>query len=248
MPTPDYTSQSEVYRGLLNGQNRNNASAAVSNNDQFDRDNLLHFLEENFQSNGQGVSIEKFRALIHTLIKSVNVQKDDYSRQVLCCRSARVSSAATNRSYFVSPYYGFMYTYWSTYFVGTFDESTLPSVSASNGPAFPSLPLDAWDLTATGTIQNASSTGDVQIFMCYADMDDATNANLQNTTFIGTTTVDCAITDTDYAWTIQFSGKIPKGKKILTFVRNAGWAAGNEILYFNQNITFSTHNTNYSQA
>ena len=247
MPT-DYTSAAAGYKALLNAQGRNNSSADVSNNEQFDRDNLLHFLEENFQSNGKGVSIERFRALLHALIKSVRVQKDDYSRQILVNRACRVASSTSNRNYIPSSYYGFMYSYWSTFFVGTFSDTTLPSIGAQNGNSFPHTPLDCWDLKSEGFVQNSTSTGEVHIWMGYADPDDATNTNMQNLVFIGQTTVDCAITDTDYPYAIQHTGKIPQGKKIIMFVRNSGWTSGTETLYVSNTMTFSTHNSNYSQS
>jgi hypothetical protein len=248
MPTPDYTSQAAGYKALLNGQNRNNASADVSANEQFDRDNLLHFLEENFKTNGNGVSIENFRALMHTLIKSVRVQKDDYSKQILVNRAFRILSSSAGRSYFPSPYYGFMYGYWSTFFTGTFSSTTLPSVGASNGNSFPLTPMDCWDLKSSGFVQNSTSTGDIHIWMAYADPDDATNTNMQNLVFIGETTVNCAITDTDYPYSIQHVGKIPQGKKIIMLVRNAGWTSSTETLYISNSLVFSSHNSNYSQT
>lgn len=247
MPT-DYTSTAAGYKALLSAQGRNNASAAVNNNEQFDRDNLLHFLEENFQSNGQGVSIERFRALLHVLIKSVRVQKDDYSRQILVNRACRIATSSTTRNYCPSAYYGFMYSYWSTFFTGTFSSTTLPSIGAQNGNAFPTTPFDCWDLKSEGFVQNSTTTGDVHIHMCYADPDDASNTNMQNVVFIGQTTVNCAVTDTDYPYAIQHTGKIPQGKKIIMLVRNAGWTSGTETLYFSNTITFSTHNSNYSQS
>ena len=248
MPTPDYTSAAAGYKALLTAQGRNNSSADVNNNEQFDRDNLLHFVEENFQSNGEGVSIERFRALLHTLIKSVRVQRDDYSRQILANRAFRVASSATNRNYIPSPYYGFMHSYWSTFFVGTFSSTTLPNVGASNGNSFPLTPMDCWDLKSSGFVQNSTSTGEIHIWMAYADPDDATNTNMQNLVFIGETTVDCAITDTDYPYAIQHTGKIPVGKKIIMFVRNSGHTSGTETLYVSNTLMFSSHNSNYSQS
>jgi hypothetical protein len=248
MPTQDYTTVAAAYKAFFSTQNRSGSSAEVSANEQFDRDNLLHYLEENFKTNGGGVSLEKFRALMHTLIKSVKVQKDDFSVDVLLSRACRIASASTSRNYFPSSYYGYLYNYWSTFESGDLSDTTLPTVSAAYGNSFPETPFELWDLQGKGYIQNSSSTGEVTITMYYCDPDDATNGNFQNVVYVGADTVDCVITDTDYAWNIQGSGRIPSNKKILTFVRNDGWTASTETLYFSQTLTYSKHNASYTQS
>lgn len=248
MPTQDYTSVAGAYKAMFTGQGRSNASATISANEQFDRDNLLHFVEDNFKTNGQGVEIEKFRALMHVLIKSIRVQKDDFSKIVLLSRSARIASSNAGRSYFPSPYYGYSYTSWTTFLTGSFDNTTMPSFGAQNGNSFPETPFEIWDLLSQGRVQNSTSTGEVVITMYYCDPDDATNANFQNVTYIGQATVDCAVTDTDYPWAIQHVGAIPSNKKILTFVQNTGYTSGTEQIYFSQVMSCSTHNSNYSQT
>tara|TARA_R110002020_G_scaffold304726_2_gene520538 strand:- start:912 stop:1166 length:255 start_codon:yes stop_codon:yes gene_type:complete len=84
--------------------------------------------------------------------------------------------------------------------------------------------------------------------MYYSDQDNGSDAYVQNLTLIGTTTVDCAVVDTGYDYSITSTVKVPAGKLIWCLVENTGWGSGTEYLYFTHCIYAARHSTNWTSS
>lgn len=237
----DYTDSASSYKQKFTAQGRSNASAAITANEQQDRDNLLYFIENNFQTNVKGgITAENLRAFLHILVKSVRTQADDKSYVVIGNRGGRVSTSDAGRYYYGSSSTGY----------NTFSSYTTNLANLSAAYSFNSIraPFQLFNVSCKGTIQNATSTGDVCIKMYYSDQDDGTNTYVQNLTLIGTTTVDCAITDTSYDYAINSTVNVPEGKLIWCLVENTGHGSGTEYLYFTHCVFATRHSANWTSS
>lgn len=236
MATQDYNVAKVGYKSKFAGQNRSGTVSDVDAAEQVDRDNLLFFLEDRFKTNGGSVSIEDFRAIIHLLIKSVPNFLDDKNWSVLNAVSGRLSTGAANRWYYGDTAYGWSDETWTTYTSSTVNSTTPPNISGLNSIAAWILPFEVSYFSAKGVIQNDSSTGDVDLMFFYSDSDDPAQTNLQNMTFIGEVTVDCAVEDTGYSFNMNSNLKVPAGKHIFMLIKNTDWTSGTE--YIKYNVTF----------
>lgn len=251
MATPNYTDQASSYKDKFNAQGRSNDSASVTANEQFDRDNLLHFIEENFKTNVKGgVKVENIRAFLHTLVKSSEIIADDKTFGCLAAGSFRVSATANNRWYFGSATYGWAYFSWSQFITTALSSSTTPVINGQFVHLGIEVPFEIFDVKISGTVINSSQTGDVDIIAFYTDQDNGTDTNLQNATFIGEDTVDCAVLSTGYDFSVSAStgSKIPQGKKIFIFVKATSHTSGSDFIRVSWNISYSKRSTNYSAS
>jgi len=231
MPTDDYTESASLYAAKFNGQGRSLTSAAVNSLEQIDRDNLLHFIEENFKTGVKGgVSVENLRAVLHAIIKSTSNITDDDTTRPIFTRTGRIYSGAANRYYYGSSTSGYQETTWSSY------TTSLSNLSAAGSSAAFKMPYSIYKPTLSGTISKQNGVaGDVEIHLYYADPDDGTNIYLANPTLIGSTTVTLSSlnTVTNYFITSNSAAfKIPAGKMVWVLVRNTNYASGTEFLSF----------------
>lgn len=239
--TDNYTDSASGYSAVFSAQGRTNASAAITANEQADRDNLLHFVEDKFKTNVKGgFSLYNLRAFLHTLIKSIRVQADDKAYVVIGNRGGRISSGDAGRYYYGSSSSG--YNTFSSY---TSNESNLSAQYSFNAI---SAPFELFDVSCKGTIQNGTSTGDITIKLLYSDQDNGVDNYVQNLTQIGSTTVDCAITDTGYDYAVSSVVKVPAGKLIWLLIENTGHTSGTEYLYFTNCLYATTHSTNWTSS
>jgi len=231
MPTDDYTESASLYAAKFNGQGRSLTSAAVNSIEQIDRDNLLHFIEKNFQTGVKGgVSVENLRAVLHAIIKSTSNISDDDTTRPIFARTGRIFSGAANRYYYGSSTSGYQETSWSSY------TTNLSNLSAAGSSAAFKMPFDIYGPTLSGTISKQNgAAGDVEIHLYHSDPDDGTNTYVANPTLIGNVTVTLASTNTVTNFIITPNSaafKIPAGKMIWILVRNTNWASGTEYLSF----------------
>lgn len=246
----DYTESASSYLNKFLGQARNNTAASVSNIEHIDRDNLLHFIENNFQSNQRaGITAENLRAILHAMVKSSISRKDDIPFHVLMNTSFRISTGAANRFYFGSQTYGWDSDTWSQYITSNLSSTTLPSVPGFYSNMGIDTPFEICNFTIYGSILNQASTGDVDVKVYYCDMDDSASANLQNMTFLCETTVPCAVSGTSYFFkkTVAANVKIPMLKKIFIFIRNTGHGGvGTETLRITLGSYFTKRSSGYT--
>lgn len=244
MPTDDYSNSASSYKLLFSSQSRSNDSAAVTANEQFDRDNLLHFVEEKFKTNKKGgVSLLNLRALFHTLIKSVSMVSDDNNLALIGQRSGQISSTSASRFYFGNSSFGFNNTSWSSY------SSSHTLLRSSESNAAMKVPFQITYPTIKGSIQNSSSTGNVTIKAYYTDQDNGSSSYVQNPVLIGSRVVNCAITDTNYDFTLPVADiKIPANKLIWILVQNTGYSSSVEYLRIALSIYGNTHPSNWTSS
>lgn len=231
MPIDDYTQSASLYASKFNGQGRTLTSAAVNSLEQIDRDNLLHFIEANFQTGVKGgVSVENLRAVLHAIIKSTSNINDDDNTRPIFARTGRIYSSAANRYYYGSSTSGYQETTWSSY------TTNLSNLSAAGSSAAFKMPFDIYQPTLSGTISKQNGTaGDVEINLYHSDPDDGTNIYLANPTLIGSTTVTLSAlnTVTNYIITPNSAAfKVAAGKMIWILVRNTNYSSGTEFLSF----------------
>ena len=249
MPTQDYSDAANSYNLKFSGQSRSAATpASVSSNHQWDRDNLLHFIEDNFKSGiRNSVSVEDLRAFFHILVKSVRNQVDDSSYGILAASTMRISTGAANRYYYGSQTYGWAYHIWSQYTTSDLDNTTLPSISGLHSITGVVAPFDLYNFGCRLTLMNDTSTGDVDIKFYYGDSDENASANIQNMTYIGQVpTKSLAVTDTGYDAVMTSTVKVPAGKRVYMFVRNTGWTSGTEYLRISWTMFYETHSANWT--
>ncbi len=231
MPIDDYTQVASTYANKFNGQARTLTSAAVNSLEQIDRDNLLHFIEANFQTGVKGgVSVENLRAVLHAIIKSTSNISDDDTTRPIFARTGRIYSGASNRYYYGSSTSGYQETVWSSY------TTSLSNLSAAGSSSAFKMPYDIYQPTLSGTISKQNGTaGDVEIHLYYSDQDDGSSVYLANPTLIGSKTVTLSAlnTVTDYIVTPNSAAfKVPAGKMIWVLVRNTNYSSGTEFLSF----------------
>ena len=230
MPTDNYTDVASTYIAKFLAQNRNNDSAALTANEQIDRDNLLHFIEDNFKTGVKGgITAENLRAVLHAIVKSTSIIADDDTTRSIFTRSGRVTSTGATKHYYGSSTYGLNYTSWSSY------TSNLANFSASGSNSAFLLPYDIYGATLKGTISKTTNYGDVSVSAYYSDKDDGTNTYVQNLTLIGKDTVTLTANNTPTQFTITSSSpqdKISADKLIWVVVTNDSWSSGNEYISF----------------
>tara|TARA_R110002072_G_scaffold276495_1_gene438165 strand:+ start:772 stop:1506 length:735 start_codon:yes stop_codon:yes gene_type:complete len=244
MPTDDYANSAASYKLLFSSQSRSNDSAAVTANEQFDRDNLLYFIEDKFKTNKTGgVSLTNLRAFFHILIKSVSMVSDDNNLAVIGQRSGSISTTDATRFYLGNSTYGFNGTEWSSYSSSHTTLRGQDSSVAIKAPFMISFP------TIKGVIQNATSTGNVTIKAYYTDQDDGTSAYIQNPVLIGSTVVNCAVTATNYDFTLSVADmQIPANKLIWILVQNTGYTSSTEHLRIGATIYGNMHSANWTSS
>ena len=116
MPTNNYNSSATLYKALFDALGRTPTVALVPENEEVNRDELLHFIEEKFKTGIKGgVTIDNLRAILHTIVKSALIKKDDIRQNLLMNKSIYVSSSATDRWYYGSYSYGWDFYSWSQY-------------------------------------------------------------------------------------------------------------------------------------
>jgi len=236
MPTNDYNSSASIYKALFDALNRTPAVALVPENEEYNRDELFHFIEEKFKTNIKGgITAENLRAVLHTIVKSSIIKKDDERQGLLMAKSFQVSSGAADRWYLGNFTYGWDYHIWSQYVTNTnLDSSNIPSISGSFAHLAIDVPFPLYNFTVKGSVSNTVGTGIVDMAFFYSDNDDSSNVFLQNVTFITSLQVDCNVTQTAIAFSqsVGDSFVIPEGKKIFAFIRNTGYD-NNEKLRIN---------------
>mgnify|MGYP003138341014 CR=1 FL=1 len=233
MPTSDYNIQAAVYKSKFDAMNRAPAVALVPENEEYNRDELFHFIELYFKSGVKGnITAENIRAALHTIVKSSLNKKDDERQGVLINKSFLVSAGAADRWYYGNFSYGWDYFSWSTYITNaTLDTySNLPSIFGSYSHLGVDVPFPLYNFTIKGTVANTNGTGIVDMVFYYTDTDD-TSLYLQNVTHIATIQVDCTVTQTavSFSHTVNPLVVIPQGKKIFAFIRNTGYDANERL-------------------
>lgn len=247
--TPNYTDQAASYKSLFNAQGRSNPGAAVKSNEQFDRDNLLHFIEDKFKTNVKGgFKLVNLRAFLHTLVKSISVDSDDKVGHILASSSMRISASAADRWYMGSLSYGWNYFSWSQYITGTLNSGTTPQIFGTYSNMAIDVPFEIFSPRLSGTVMNQGHTGDVDFIMYYTDQDDSSQTYLQNPVFICADTVNCAVLSTGYEINASSAVgfKVPQGKKIWLLVRNTGGGGTTETIKVSWSIAYDKRPTNYS--
>lgn len=240
--TPDYTSQAASYAAKLLGQSRTNDSAALTGNEQFDRDNLLYFIEDNFKTNVKGgFTLANLRAFLHILVKSCFVVADDAPTQVIAQRSGRIVSSSTIRFYYGSTTYGYMYHSWSSF------TTNINAIDASYSHNAIKLPYDVYDLSVKGFVKNSSSTGNVSVHAYYGDQDNGSDLYVQNMTLIGTEVVNIAATNTNYNFSISLAGKVEEGKMVWIMLKNDS-ASGSEIINIQATLFGTKRSANWTAS
>jgi hypothetical protein len=240
--TPDYTSQAVSYAFKLLGQARTNDSAAVKGNQQFDRDNLLHFIEDKFKTNVKGgFKLENLRAFLHILVKSCFVVADDSPTQVIAQRSGRIVASSTIRFYYGSTTYGYMYHAWSSF------TTNVNNIDAAYSHNAIKLPYDVYDLSVKGFVKNSSSTGNVSVHAYYGDQDNGSDLYVQNMTLIGTEVVNIATTNTNYNFDISLAGKVEEGKMVWIMLKNDS-ASGSEIINIQATLFGTKRSANWTAS
>ena len=228
MPTDNYTASASSYIAKFLAQSRNNDSAALTANEQIDRDNLLHFIEENFKTGVKGgITAENLRAVLHALVKSTSVIADDDTTRPIFTRSGRISSTLAARHYYGSSSFGINYTSWSSY---TSNLANFPA-SASNSAFL--MPYSIYGATLNGTISKTSNAGDVTVSLYQSDKDNGTDIYVQNLTLIGKEVVTLSAVSTPTEFTITSASpqdKINADKLIWVVVTNDSYSSGTEYL------------------
>ncbi|BAQ92964.1 hypothetical protein [uncultured Mediterranean phage uvMED] len=227
MATSDYNITALKYKQKFDDLNRPNAVALVPEDEEFNRDELLHFIEAHFKSGVRGgFTAENVRAILHTIVKSSLIKKDDERQGVLMNKSFQVSASAADRWYYGNFSYGWDYFTWTTYITdSTLDTySNLPSIFGSYSHLGVDVPFHLYNFTIKGTVANSAGTGIVDMVFYYTDTDD-TSLYLQNVTHIATVQVDCTAVQTSvsFSHTVNPLVVIPQGKKIFAFIRNTGY-------------------------
>tara|TARA_B110000902_G_C14283823_1_gene577923 strand:- start:811 stop:1560 length:750 start_codon:yes stop_codon:yes gene_type:complete len=241
MPTQDYTSASPNYGAKFTAQNRSSSVAAtVTANEQSDRDNLLHFIEDKFKSGIKGsLTMENLRAFLHILVKSVRLQRDEGSFGVLTSQSMNISTSSASRFYFGSQTYGSSYHAWSQNTTAALSPTVFPSITGSYSNMGFDIPFNLSSFSCRGTMIHDGGTGVVDIKFYYLDGDENASSSLLNPVYIGQASVDCVVTRTGYAWSMTSVVPVPLGKKVFMFVRNTGHTASIEklkvsfVMYYN---------------
>jgi|TARA_R110000744_G_scaffold376068_2_gene490096 hypothetical protein len=239
--TPDYTSQAASYAEKLSGQSRSNASAAVKGSQQFDRDNLLYFIEDKFKTNVKGgFKLENLRAFLHFLVKSCFIVFDDSPVQVIAQRSGRIVASNVLRFYYGSTTYGYMYQSWSSF------TTNVNAIDAAYSHNAIRLPYDVYDLTVRGFVKNSSSTGNVSIHAYYGDQDNGSDLYVQNMTLIGTDVVNIAATNTNYDFVMSLPGKVPQGKMVWIMLKNDSGSGSSEIINIQATLFGTKRSSNWT--
>lgn len=242
MPTDNYTNSASSYKALFSNQARVNSPATITGTEQFDRDNLLHFVEDNFKTNKKGgVILKNLRAFFHVLIKSVSVVSDDNNLVVIAQRSGQITTTNSGRHYFGNASGGYNSTVWSSY------TATLPDFRSSESNSAIRTPFVLAHPTVIGTVlRTGTDTGDVTASVYYTDQDDTTNAFVQNGVLIGTAVIPCAISATSYNFSITANMKVPADKMVFISFENTGYTSGTELLNVTACLYGNEHSLNWS--
>ena len=248
MPTDNYEDSANSYWLKFQAQSRSNDSAALTANEQQDRDNLLHFIEDNFKTGVKGgVKVEDLRAFLHLLVKSAHIQADDQNSRVLFSRGGRLSTTSATRHYYGSSTYGWTYTSWSSY------ATTVTNLYGSSANNAFVMPYSVKKIQAKGTIKKTAGSGDVTIRVYQSDGDDGSNTYVQNQELIMEKTIDVAVANDVYEFTIDPApadrdNTILTGRYIWVVVTNDGWTSGTEYLAMSIEISGQELSTNWTSS
>ena len=242
MPTDNYTDSAASYGLAFSAQARSNDSAALTGNQQFDRDNLLHFIEDKFKTNKKGgVTLSNLRAFLHTLVKSCFIIADDSPVQVIAQRSGRIVASSTIRFYYGSTTYGYMYHAWSSF------TTNVNNIDAAYSHNAIRLPYDVHNLTVQGFVKNSSSTGNLSIHAYYGDQDNGSDLYVQNMTLIGSQVINIAATNTNYNFGFSLAGKVPANKMVWIMLKNDS-ASGSEIINIQATLLGTKRSANWTAS
>ena len=131
MPTSDYNSAALIYKALFDALNRVQTTALVPEDEEYNRDEILHFIEDKFKTGIQGgITPQNLRAILHTIVKSTFIKQDDLRQSVLAHWAWYINTGNASRWYFGNFTYGWTYSTWTQYISNaTLDSSNLPTIS-----------------------------------------------------------------------------------------------------------------------
>lgn len=234
--TDDYNVSAQGYEDVFDTQNRTEDKVIVDTGEQFDRDNLLHFIEDKFKTNVKGgVTLFNLRAIFHTLIKSVpNIKDNIFGKKTIPVVNfgGRVYSGAANRYYYGNSTFGLNHTTWSSYV-----SNLAFGVPAASTAAGYNTSIDLKNVSIRGTIANTSHTGNVDIYVYTSDQDDG-GMFIDNFDLFASATVNCAVQNDSYTFEINTTTTIPAGKIVYLLIKNTGYTgSGTKYLTFQAGLT-----------
>lgn len=214
--TDDYKLSAPLYQETIDNQGRAETPIVVDSSQQFDRDNLLHFIEDKFKSNVRGgISPYNLRTLLHSIVKSfVNFADDNLRSSTMFSVSARISAYAANRYYYGSSAYGYSGNSWSSY------TTTLSAFSKASTFASYKTSFAVKDVSVKGTLKMISSTGNVEVTLAYCDADDfLASPNYVAMNVVATQTVNASVLSDVYDISIKTNSTVPPNKHIFVLFR-----------------------------
>ena len=236
--TDDYKLSAPLYQETLDNQGRTEAPLTVESSQQFDRDNLLHFIEDKFKSNVRGgVSIYNLRTLLHSIVKSfVNVKDDDARRTTLVHQQARLYFYG-NQYYYGTSTAGWGSGYWNNY------SSTLGGFAKINLNSSYRTEFAVKNISLIGSIKSTSSSayGDVEVTLAYSEVDDLLSSpSTTPMNVVGTHTVAISSLNDNYPINIVTTQTIPPNKLIFVFFRYVDHpGSGTKYMTFSFSINHS---------
>ena len=210
MPTNDYNSSALIYKALFDALNRTPTVALVPENEEYNRDELLHFIEEKFKTGIKGgITAENLRATLHTIVKSSINKQDDEREGVLAMISPYVNSGANNRWYFGNFTNGWNEGLWSQYVTTTtIDSSSQPTINGLFSHMGIKVPFTLYNFKVFGSVAKSAGTGIVDFALVYTDEDNNSNVNMQNVVHLLNFSVDCTVTSTSFAFSQTVSSSV----------------------------------------
>lgn len=230
--TDNYKQSAPLYQEAFDNQNRAETPSVIDSGQQFDRDNLLHFIEDKFKSNVRGgISIFNLRALFHTMVKSFSNIKDDNRRNIpFFFVSGRFGAYYSTRYYLGSSTYGLTTSTWSTYS----SNPTTSGVSKSylNSSLITSFPLEGVSVKGQLKMTTSSGTGDViEVSLGYCEPDDGLSSPSSHVvTMVGSSDTMLSVLNDVYTFSFDCTETIPPNKCVLLFFRNTTHP-GNSTIY-----------------
>ena len=214
--TDDYKLSAPLYQETIDNQGRTETPIVVDSSQQFDRDNLLHFIEDKFKSNVRGgISPYNLRTLLHSIVKSfVNLADDNLRSSTLFGASARISMYASTRYYYGHSSYGYNANSWTSY------TSSLSAFSKTNTFASYKTAFAVRDVSVKGSIKMSSMTGNIEVTLAYCDPDDGLSSpTYVDMNVVATQNVTSTVLHDVYDISINTTSTIPPNKHIFVFFR-----------------------------
>lgn len=234
--TQDYNVAASNYQESVASQNRSVDKVVVESSEQFDRDNLLHFVEDKFKTNVKGgVTLFNLRAIFHAIIKSTaNIVDNVVGKKTVPIVNfgGRVYSTSATRYYYGNSTFGLNHTTWSSYV-----SNLAFGVPAASTAAGYNTSIDLQNVSIKGTVANTSHTGDVDVYIYTSDQDDG-GTFIDNFALVASTTVNCAVQNDSYTFEINTTTTIPAGKIVYLLIKNTGYTgSGTKYLTFQAGLT-----------